>query len=186
MSIRPAVNLEDSFSRDPKGIAQLRGFTLVEALIAMSITAMLMLAMGAAFSAAAGSVENNDRYFRGVQQTRVALDLIMGEIRRCQAITDSSHTNSITLTASASDPGNFAGANITFAFNSGTGQVTMSINGGTPIAVASNVTNAVFNYGPSNVLPTEVSLALTVQNGEDAVTISNSAAPRYMMTSTWN
>ena len=203
MKAYPAAIIENPFSRDPKarrersrtgsaspraksrGLSRAQsrgGFTLVEILISMSITAMLMLAMGAAFSAATGSVQNNDEYFRSVQQSRVALDLIMGEIRRCSAITSASST-SLTLTAAAGDPGNFAGGSITFAFSNG--QLTMT-SGATTTPIAKNVTGAVFNYAPSTAIPSEVSLAITVQVGADPVTISNSAAPRYLMTTQWN
>jgi prepilin-type N-terminal cleavage/methylation domain-containing protein len=161
-----------------------RGFTMVEALITLSITALLMLAMGSAFTAAGATVEANDRFFRSVQQARVAMDLITTEIRRCQSITSSSAT-SVTLTPATTD---FNGDSITFTYNTVggyAGDLTLTDNvAGTTTVLATSLTSAAFN---SLAGFKTIALAMTVQIGETQVTLSGSAAPRYLVSNTaWN
>jgi len=172
-----------------------RGFTLAETLVALSITALLMLAMGGAFTAAGNSVEQNDRFFRSEQQARVTMDLMMGVIRRCQAVTSvtyigpSASGTSITLTPSSGD---FSGHSLTFTYNasnagSNPGTITMTDNiAGTTAVLASDVISASFNTITQNNFKT-VALNMTVQIDQNQVTVSDSAAPRILMTGTqWN
>jgi prepilin-type N-terminal cleavage/methylation domain-containing protein len=164
-----------------------RGFTLMEALITLSITALLMLAMGSAFIAAGSTVEANDRFFRSVQQARVAMDLVTTEVRRCQSVASASAT-SITLTAATTD---FNGDSITFTYNTSgqyAGELTLTDNtAGTTTVLATNLVSASFaNYTASSVVKT-ISLVMDVEIGTTQVVLSGSAAPRSSVsTSSWN
>jgi hypothetical protein len=176
-----------------------RGLTLAETLLSLTITAALMVAMGGAFTAAGSAVQMNDTYFRSVHQSRCAIDMIMTQVRRCAAVTSpppSSQNNatstvtSITLTpatSDASDSSDFSGHNITIAYNSsGTyaGDITLYDNTtGTYSVLAQNVTSAAFTAltGKSfsgTLCVAAISLTMTVQIGENQITLSNSAAPR--------
>jgi Tfp pilus assembly protein PilW len=172
----------------PSKLRRRGGFTMVEALISLSITAMLMLAMGGAFTAAANSVQNNDEYFRAVQQGRVALDLIMGEVRRCATVASCTAT-SLTLTPSS----DFNGDSLTFTIANG--QITMTDNvASTTTVLAANVVTSGANASTFNSLInsssnySEIALTLTIWEplGNNPVTLSNSAAPRYSMGTEWN
>jgi len=167
-----------------------RGYTLGELLISLSITAGLMAAMAGAFSAAGSAVEMNDRYFRAVQQSRTALDLVMTEVRRCQAITAASAT-SITITPASTD---FSGHSITITYNnssagSNPSTITLLDNStSNTMVIASNVTSAAFTSTTGQNMQGQtktvaVTLAMTVQMGENQITLSDSAAPRVSLVS---
>jgi type II secretory pathway pseudopilin PulG len=175
-------------------------FTLVEILISLAITATLLAAMAMAFTAAGSAVEVNDRYFRSVQQARTAMDLILTQIRRCQAITSpaigslpsTANFSTITLTA---DSGDFSGHSVTFAYNNGTAAsnpntVTITDNSTSAPArvMASNVVSVSFNVMPGlnssgNPAVAAVGLTLTVQIPEEQMTLSGSACPRVNLVS---
>jgi prepilin-type N-terminal cleavage/methylation domain-containing protein len=173
-----------------------RAFTLVELLISLSIAALLLLAMGSAFTAATNVVQASDTFFRSEQQARVALDLITTEVRRCAAVTapgvpsTATTYTSITLTAPSTSTGqgetDFNGDSITFAYNNSSATtnpntITMTDNtAGTETTLASNVTSASFDVvgTPSLSAVGSITLTMTVQIGTSQVTLSDSAAPR--------
>lgn len=159
-----------------------RAFTLVETLISLSIVAGLMVAMAGGFVAASSAVEMNDRFFRSVQQARAAENLIMTEVRRSATQVFNSST-SIILTPPAGDT-DFGGVSIAIAYNppSGSTPGNITING-TPLAA--NVSSATFSksVSPTTGLITGISLTMTVQIGENQITLSDSAAPRANLTS---
>jgi hypothetical protein len=70
------------------------GLCLSEVMIALAISSMLLTAIAAAFSSSTAVIENNDRFFRATQSGRVALNLIMTDVRRSDAIVD--HDTTIT------------------------------------------------------------------------------------------
>jgi prepilin-type N-terminal cleavage/methylation domain-containing protein len=188
-----------------------RGYTLVEVLLALSITAGLLAAMGSAFTTAGSAVEMNDRYFRSVHQARTGMDLIMNEIRKSVAITAPAVPNStgtytsITLTPPSSD---FSGHSITIQYNNNTAgtlpnTVTLTDNtaGGMPLVLAGEdttqtwanpvpvvVTGAQFTVMPGVNASNQpciaaISLTMTVKIGENSVTLSGTAAPRVNLVS---
>ncbi len=63
-----------------------RGLSMIEAMIAMGISSMLLVAVSGAFSASAQAVETNDQFFRASQTARVVLHQMLGEIRRADLI----------------------------------------------------------------------------------------------------
>lgn len=63
-----------------------RGLSIPEVLISLAITAMLLTAIAAAFSSSAKVIEDNDKFFRATQAGRVALNQILTEVRRCDAV----------------------------------------------------------------------------------------------------
>jgi type II secretory pathway pseudopilin PulG len=67
--------------------ARRRALSLVELMISLAITASLLTAVAAAFSAAASATEANDRHFRATQAGRVALHQLLSEIRQCDTVT---------------------------------------------------------------------------------------------------
>jgi hypothetical protein len=165
---------------------------MVEMLISLAITATLLAAMGMAFTAAGSAVQMNDRYFRSVQQARTALDLLMTEIRRCQAVTapavpgSTRSYTSITLTAASGD---FNGDSITYAYNAGNQTLTLTDNtAGTTTTLASNVTSASFtvmpgkNFSGANCI-SAIALTMTVEIPNNQITLSDSAAPRVNLVS---
>lgn len=65
------------------------GLGLVEALIALAITAALLTAVAAAFTASSAAINENDEFFMATQGGRVALSRILTQVRRGTVSTDS-------------------------------------------------------------------------------------------------
>ena len=63
-----------------------RGLSMIEAMIAMSISSMLLVAVSGAFTASSNAVETNDQFFRASQTARVVLHQMLGEIRRADLV----------------------------------------------------------------------------------------------------
>jgi Tfp pilus assembly protein PilW len=55
-------------------------------MISLAISAMLLVAIGAAFSASAQAVQMNDDFFRATQAGRVTLNQMLTEIRRADSV----------------------------------------------------------------------------------------------------
>ena len=62
------------------------GLSLIEVLMALALTAMLLTAAGIAFQVSADSVQANDEFFRATQAARVALNQMLTEVRRADAV----------------------------------------------------------------------------------------------------
>ncbi len=65
------------------------GLGLVEAMIALAITAALLTAVAAAFSASSAAINENDEFFMATQGGRVALSRILTQVRRGTVSTES-------------------------------------------------------------------------------------------------
>lgn len=63
-----------------------RGLSLAEVMISLAISAMLLTAVAAAFSASSDAIEVNDQFFRASQAARVSMTQILTEIRRANAV----------------------------------------------------------------------------------------------------
>jgi hypothetical protein len=134
-------------------------------MISMAIASSLLTAVAAAFSASASAIEMNDQFFRATQATRISVNQIMTEARRCMSgvvdrtslelITDKGETRTYALTGN---------------------QLTMTV--ADPIApkvyrLASNVESLSFVTNGK-----AVSMVVTVKVGSNAVTLTGSAIPR--------
>jgi type II secretory pathway pseudopilin PulG len=73
------------------------GLSIVEALISLSISAMLLTAVAAAFSASSQVIEANDQFFRASQAARISMNQLLTQIRRCSAIDVSADGKTISL-----------------------------------------------------------------------------------------
>lgn len=154
-----------------------RGLSIVEVLISLSITAMLLTAVTAAFSASASIVENNDEFFRASQAARVSMTQILTEIRRSHAV---------SVTGSQIDMIASDGTDRSYAYDN-TAQrlklVTNDVTTDPDYTLASNVTSAAFaadtktdQGGISHVV--RVSVTLVIHVGGNEIRLSGSAAPR--------
>jgi type II secretory pathway pseudopilin PulG len=113
--VRPAIphHHNDDVARRaaaPARAAAVRraGLGLVEAMIALAITAALLTAVAAAFSASSAAINENDEFFMATQGGRVALSRILTQVRRgtvstlstaqqLTLITDSGKTHRYTI-----------------------------------------------------------------------------------------
>ncbi len=69
-----------------------RGLSLGEVMISLAITSMLLTAIAAAFQSSTSIIEQNDRFFRATQSGRVALNLMLTDVRRAHSIVEANFT----------------------------------------------------------------------------------------------
>ena len=146
-----------------------RGLSLVEACVSLAIGSLLMVAVGAAYSASVNSVEQNDRFFRATQAARVSMNQILTQLRTCQAV---------TVAASELDMTTATGASISFIWNSwsSTLTITQQLSPAQTNTMANNVTACAFTTDTQSV-----SVMMTVQVGNNSVMLSGAATPRRMV-----
>jgi Tfp pilus assembly protein PilW len=196
------MKLDRSSSRSPLRIGYCRhrlfqgqrrrigGGSLVEVMIALTITAMLLTAVAAAFSASASAIEHNDRFFRATQAARVAMNQILDAVRRSHAVqltTDPSPPSIVNSTWV--EALTFDGHDYTYSF--GGSQLRLTDNGATgspQFTLARNVTSAQFigEYAPNPntgaLRCVKVTLDIVVEIGGNRVHLSGSAVPRRTIT----
>jgi prepilin-type N-terminal cleavage/methylation domain-containing protein len=144
------------------------GLSLVEVLIALAITAMLLTAVAAAYSASAKAIEVNDQFFRASQAARVSVNRITSELRRCQS--------GATIGTSALEITTTTGEKRTYAHDAANKRLTLTLGVApyqTTVQVASNVESATFFTDGDSV-----GLNVVVSVGSNKIVLSGSAIPR--------
>jgi len=66
-------------------------------MISLAISAMLLTAVAAAFSASSEAIEINDQFFRASQAARVSMNQILTEIRRANAVQVPANNKSLSM-----------------------------------------------------------------------------------------
>ena len=159
-----------------------RGLSIVEVLISLGISALLLTAVAAAFSASADVVEANDQFFRASQAARVSLNQMLTEIRRAHAVAVPSTSKIDMITAASKDR--------SYVYNSTSKQLKLVTNDNISdpdYSLANNVTTCAFGSqtkvdqgGISRVV--RVTITLEVAVGNNRLRLSGSAAPRREQT----
>ncbi|WP_428940064.1 PilW family protein [Fontivita pretiosa] len=147
-----------------------RGMSLVEALISLSISAMLLTGVGAAYQASSEAVRHNDQFYRASQAARVSINQIVAEVRKCQSgVVDS---DSLELTTNL-------GETRIYAYDPTNRCLNLTIQGSTPVTyrMASNVESLQFQTDGQTIVMT-----VTVKVGPNQVTLNGSAIPRRTVT----
>jgi Tfp pilus assembly protein PilW len=147
-----------------------RGLSVAECLISLAITASLLTAVGAAYSASSDAVKANDEFFRASQAARVSVNQIVAEVRKCRSgVVDDT---TLELTTANGDVK-------TYSLNADTRKMTMTIDGVTPITtnMASNIDDLEFTTDGQTI-----SVTVTVKVGSNLVRLSGSAIPRRTLT----
>ena len=171
-----------------------RGFSMVDAMVSLTITSMLLVAAGAAFTASASLVDNNFKFYQAEQAARVSVSQMVTEIRRAQQVTCASSSATyfdVYRTAANLTPNEQYRQ---FAYNSTTSQLTLTIyyttgtNSGAYV-LANNVTAATFGppvSGSNSQSVTAVQrlpVSITVSISGNTVTLEGSAATRCELAS---
>jgi type II secretory pathway pseudopilin PulG len=148
-----------------------RGITLIEAIISLTISSSLLVAVGMAFNSSSKVIANNDQFYRAAQAARITVNQIMTEVRRCTSLSVySDHIDMMT----------YASENRTYAFDPATGNVTIqreNLNPWVTNTMASNIAACSFASDGQTV-----SMNITVQVGSTTVQVSGSATPRRQVT----
>lgn len=143
------------------------GLSIAELMISLAISAMLLSAVAAAYSASASAIEMNDQFFRASQSARVSMNKILTELRKCKSADVG--TDNIDIT-------NELGKDIAYALSGTDLNMTFIPTGALePITcrVASNIQTLKFETDSKSV-----SVLLTVAVGKNQITLSGCAYPR--------
>jgi prepilin-type N-terminal cleavage/methylation domain-containing protein len=176
--------------------ARRRGLSIIEVMISLTISAFLLVAVAAAYSASADAVEMNDKFFRATQAGRVTMNQLLTEIRRADSV--EVFTDHINVIRPA--PGASGGTGVrmpketfrTFTYNPAGKQMTLQIHydatapspDGPVYSLARNVEAAVF--GPAEIqkdannadIVARVPVQLVVKIGSNEVRLSGASGPR--------
>ena len=138
----------------------------------------------AAFNASSNVIQTNDEFFRATQAARISLHQILTQIRR-GSVNTASTTTSLRLITAVEDDGT-GEDDFTYSFVAAENRLKLITNDNLldpDYTLASNVDNVSFavetgeDYTHAPCV-TRVSVAVTVQVGDNVVTLSGSACPR--------
>lgn len=158
------------------------GLGLVEALVALAITAMLLTAAAAAFCASSNAVKINDQFFRASQAARISINRMLTQCRKGTVLTTSTSTNLNFNTDLMKD--------VSYVYDSTNHEllfVTNDITTDPDYPLAHNITACTFQYvhgtnpASGGDCIARVVVTLTVTVGNDSITLCGSAAPRAMI-----
>ena len=157
----------------PRNLRRRRlGLSLAEVLISLAISATLLTAIAAAFSASSQVIEANDHVSRATQAARVTMNQIVTEIRRCKSVAVNS--TSIDIVTESDE------ARI-YAYDSVKKEMTVTfpdIDPNAHFTLARNV------FAPTRFVNdgTAIALTMTVKVAGSTVTLTGTGLPRYLMT----
>jgi len=161
-----------------KNIKSKPGFTLAELLIALAISAMLLVAVAVAFNASATNYQQNEDIFKVVNSARQALCRITSQLRTASAVDPNAPSNECTMITAA-------GENITYRYNNVDNKLYLVTNydpSDSDYVLCDHVTSMTFSKTP--ILTDEgldcksVQISITVAIGNIQKTISAAAAIR--------
>jgi prepilin-type N-terminal cleavage/methylation domain-containing protein len=167
-----------------------RGLSLVEVLISLAISASLLTAIAAAFSASASAIEMNDEVFRATQSARVTMLHLLTEIRQ-GTVGETSTATELKLITSGS--GSVVGDNRTYRFTGAPDDKLMLITEDDTTdldyPLASNVlasdpaSDSRFDYrlgadSAGNPLVLQVTVTIVTRVGKNTIRLSGTASPR--------
>jgi hypothetical protein len=180
-----------------------RGLSLVEALIALAITAMLLTAIAAAFTSTAEAMQINDQFFRASQASRVSVARVMSQARRglvsekdaysLVPLADNqtiSYIRMLTPSVNQPDPTKTVYDELIYKYDSTAKELQMYpvVNNviGTKHVLAHDVTAASFTVGLGQdankaTCVSRLSMAITVTEGSNIVRLSGAAVPRVTL-----
>ncbi len=154
--------------------ARRRGLGMAELLISLAITSLLLVGVAAAYSASTSAMNANDQFFRASRSARVSMNRILTEVRRCQSgVTDATSLELITE----------GGQRRVYRFDAGGRRLTVTFPDLVPAktyTLARDVESAEFFTEAAG--GQTISLLMTVQAGNDRVSLSGSAMPRRTFT----
>jgi len=150
------------------------GFTIAELLIALAISAMLLVAVAVAFNASAVNCQENEDIFKTINNARQALFRMTSQLRTADAVNPAAPNNECSFFTSA-------GENITYQFRSAENKLYLITNvDSNEYVLCDKVTAMTF----TRILTDDaldcksVQISMTVASGNIQKTISAAAAIR--------
>ena len=160
-----------------------RGFTVVECLIALAISAVLLTAVAVAFNASVMNYTENENTFWAVNNARQALARMTAEIRTAGYLPDPAHVETF-LSVVQTSPANkcefytSAGEFRTYEYRSATHKLYL-IKGGQEYVLCDNIVVATFTKVAADTTRAKsVQIMLTVRSGDMQRTLSAAATVR--------
>jgi type II secretory pathway pseudopilin PulG len=152
--------------------------SLAEVMISLAISAMLLTAVAAAFSASSEAIEQNDEFFRASQAARVSMNQILTEVRRANPV-DAVNSTATDLAMVGHD-----GNPRDYIFDAASKKLKLDTHTPTKpqYTLASNCSNANFTYDIVSGQVMRVSVTVIVQVGKNQIRLTGSAAPRKVQT----
>jgi prepilin-type N-terminal cleavage/methylation domain-containing protein len=165
-----------------KNIKYKSGFTLAELLVALAISAILLVAVAVAFHASAINYQQNEEIFKVINNARQALFRMTSQLRTAQMVDPNAPSNECTLITAAGD-------DITYRYNSGDGKLYLITNydlTDSDYVLCDNVTamNCTKTTGIDDegfIIVKSVQISLTVASDDVEKTISAAAVIRRNM-----
>lgn len=158
------------------------GFTVVECLIGLAISAMLMTALAVAFNASIINFRENEETFESVNNVRQALTRMTTELRTANSVWSGAASDECRFFA-ADDPNETQVIIYEYRDSSDPNDpnTLMLVKNGTAYTLCDNVTAASFSKTPADGDPVDsksVLISLTVQCGGRERTLSAAAVVR--------
>jgi prepilin-type N-terminal cleavage/methylation domain-containing protein len=153
-----------------KNIKYKNGFTIVELLIALAISAILLTAVAFAFQSSITNYTENENIFKSINSARQALSRITTQLRTAQAVDPNALTNQCTFYTCDSEL-------IKYDYRSAENKLYL-VSGGNDYLLCENVTAMTFTKSISGGEVKSVQISMTVQNGDIQNTISAASVIR--------
>jgi prepilin-type N-terminal cleavage/methylation domain-containing protein len=164
---------------------RLPGFTIVECLISLAISAILLTALAVAFNAAVMNYRENEQMYQTINNARQALTRMTSQLRTASpdptlephwAVDPLEPDNRCTFHTPANE-------SITYEFRSADGKLYLKTNAdGHEYVLCNNVTAATFTKTPTTSPPLgdckSVQISLTVRTGDYERTLAAAAVIR--------
>ena len=152
------------------------GFTIVEMLIALAITAILLTAIAVAFNASIINFNENQKIFKAINQARQALTRITTQVRTAMMVDpNNDQTRCRVLCAD--------GSTVTYRYESGEHKLYLDTSGVDHHLLCDNV--AAMTFKKDNGTPTgdvkSVQVSMTVVSGDVRQTVSAAAVVRKVL-----
>lgn len=156
------------------------GLSIVEVMISLTIAAMLLTAVAAAFTASSDVIEHNDQFFRASQAARVSMNLMLTQVRRAHSVDMVTATDIDLKYPNPADPTNAAVAlSYSYHYDAAAQQIKFINNAtGKEYKLASNVAECTFAREMPGTVITRVTISMRVQVADNSIRLSGSAAPR--------
>jgi Tfp pilus assembly protein PilW len=166
-------------ANDKYNFRRAAGLSIVEVMISLTIAAMLLTAVAAAFTASSDLIEHNDQFFRACQAARVSMNLMLTQVRRAHTV-DTVTTSDIDLHyPDPAAPATLPGLSYSYHYDAATREIKFINNAtGKEYRLASNVVECKFDREKPGTTITRVTISLRVQVGDNSIRLSGSAAPR--------
>ena len=164
--------------RHKKRRAVRAGFTVVECLIGLVISAMLMTALAVAFNASIINFRENETMFESINSARQALNRMTSQLRTANGVQFTSPANQCVFLSSASELLTYEYRDASHSTDPNT---LVLIKSGTAYTLCDNVTAASFSKTQADGDPNDsksVLISLTVQTGDIQRSLSAAAVVR--------